>query len=978
MKRSTVIGIVVGTSVLIVGALFAWIGLTVWAGLEVGDLFFSSLGFGEAWDTRLGMKIRLGVIGAVIGVVLALPYAIWIAPRTGCGLLGSLSRWVGSAVIVTGAVATLVPVFVGQYDAVLAALHAVGFGVTDPVFGEDVRFFVFTVPAVLALVVPVWAVLIAPLVVSGLVAIGTAVQRSDWEYRQTHRNVSTSPASRVMWRALRLTAIYGGLWLIVGGIAYWWWRYTAVAGSGDDLIAGASRSTVEVSLPTSTVIAGFIIAAGAAVMALGIPGISGRLGRISLRTWAFIGAGVWIATTIALAVVATPWWLVLLVGGILLAVAAAKVPSGTVQKDDADTASESFAMQGIVAGFLFVSCLIAVLFAPVGSALYDGLVLRGSVLQSQRTQIEQTLTATRTAAGVDTVTSRPAGFARGGVTQEAIDAAPSSVASVRFLDYMPVISACNRLQAFNRFYHCDDADLDRYETDGVGQPMFVLAREVNYEPVGDFQRRHFAFTHGRGVAMAPVNRIDAAGRPDFVVQGLDSEGLPEPLTRPEIYFGAQPDMPWAVVNTTQPDGFTNRPAPTWKGDGIPIEGNQLALTVDLGGLPFIGGGRRFWNAVKRSETPETEVLLHRSMDDRMRELVPFLGRDHDPYFVAAGGELWVMQNLYTHTDRYPYAAERDGVNYQRHAAVGVMNAYSGATTIYVLDPGDPIIRTWQAVYPSLFASKEQLPAALAPHLRYGEQQFDYQSAILGRFHVDDVDAFFNNDQGWSFTTETTGSGVQGDRIVSPARFTYAKLPGQAQEQFLLARYFKPATEGRGIGFSAWLSADNDLEDFGALTLLEFPQDARQPLESVDTFASNIARDPTLSEELGVRKDSVLRGNVIVVPVGKGLLYVQPLYLDSSADSLPTLWQVVVSFGDGRVYAAPTFAEALEEALIGASVPGDGGSTELSGDIKALVREAAAAYERYQVAWREGRYEDATRELRRFEQLLEAAQAKATP
>jgi len=131
------------------------------------------------------------------------------------------------------------------------------------------------------------------------------------------------------------------------------------------------------------------------------------------------------------------------------------------------------------------------------------------------------------------------------------------VASLRFLDYGPALNACRRMQALSRYHTCFDADLDRYVRDGRPQTMFVFGREVDYAAIPDFQRRHFAFTHGRGVIMAPVNRIDSSGRPDFVVSGLPVTGLEPPLKHPEIYFGAQTDMPWAVVNTDQPDGFTN-------------------------------------------------------------------------------------------------------------------------------------------------------------------------------------------------------------------------------------------------------------------------------------------------------------------------------------------------------------------------------------------------------------------------------------
>lgn len=194
---------------------------------------------------------------------------------------------------------------------------------------------------------------------------------------------------------------------------------------------------------------------------------------------------------------------------------------------------------------------------------------------------------------------------------------------------------------------------------------------------------------------------------------------------------------------------------------------------------------------------------------------------------------------------------------------------------------------------------------------------------------------------------------------------------------MLMRYFKPATVGRGIGFSAWLAADSDPQRFGELSVLRFVPDGPSPLDSVDTFASNVGRDPELSAQIGVRTDQILRGNTIVVPMGRGLLYVQPLYLDTSADSLPTLWQVVVSLGDGRIFYAPTFRDALNKALAGQVAPdGDGDGNALPADLREVVRQAAAAYEAYQAAWAAGRYEDAATQLRRFERIMARAEELA--
>jgi uncharacterized membrane protein (UPF0182 family) len=275
-----------------------------------------------------------------------------------------------------------------------------------------------------------------------------------------------------------------------------------------------------------------------------------------------------------------------------------------------------------------------------------------------------------------------------------------------------------------------------------------------------------------------------------------------------------------------------------------------------------------------------------------------------------------------------------------------------------------------------------MSAGLRAHLRYGEDLFDYQSAAIERFHVSDPDVFYNGDEAWAITEEAYGPGVTPDRIESPARFTYAVLPGEKDERFVAVRAYKPAARGRGIGFSGWLAASNEPADFGALTILRFPTNGDQALDSLDTFTSNVARDPNLSQAITTRAEQVLRGNTIVTPIGQGLLYVQPLYLDAPGDSLPTLWQVIVSFGDGKVYSAPSFQEALSQAL-GVQVepvPGTptvpGGKPAAGPTLAQLVQRASDEFDAYRKAFGEGKDAEAATHLRAFQQALAQARRVA--
>jgi uncharacterized membrane protein (UPF0182 family) len=575
-------------------------------------------------------------------------------------------------------------------------------------------------------------------------------------------------------------------------------------------------------------------------------------------------------------------------------------------------------------------------------------------------------------------------YRQNGVTRAAIAAAPASVGSLRFLDIPPTQQACSRLQTFNQFYTCADVDVDRYVIDGRRRTLFTVGREIDYDKLPDFQRRHFTYTHGYGLIGAPVDAINATtGRPVFVAGDIPQRGFTPPLRRPEIYFGAQPDMPWAMVDTDQPvfDQRSNRDV-EWTGTtGVRVGSGwrRFALTEHLGGLPFIGGGRRVWNATSgRPADSGSRVLLYRDIGSRVAEMAPFLSLDTDPLFVAAGGRLYVVAAAYSATDRYPYATRFGGTSYARQSVTVVMDAYSGETSFYVMDPAEPIVRTWSRVYPDLFTPLDRMPPEVRPHLRYGEDLFEFQSAAIERFHVSNTETFYNGDEAWAPTEEAYGPGVEGTRVISPARYTFAVLPGESKERFLAIRSYKPRTPGRGIGFSGWLAASNEPEDFGRLTVLEFPTNAEGSLDSLDTFTSNVVRDESLSEEIGKRRDSVLRGNTIVVPVGRGLLYVQPLYLDSPGDSLPTLWQVIVSFGDGRVFAGSSFQGALDLALTatGEEAGGPGGSPGPPATLNELVRRAAAEFDAWQRAFGAGQDDEAAQHLKAFRAALAQARRLA--
>jgi uncharacterized membrane protein (UPF0182 family) len=1026
--------------VVVVLLVVARIALHYAADLTITSEFFDLLGMGDAYRTRLWWGLGLAAAGFALSALLALPVLLIgraargdaaaaaggarrqgrptgplteeeierLTRRLDVADLSQLRapeppapedeeeavdrrpvRWavrVAAAVAFVLIAGTLVNGLVAARDDILAARAAVPFGATDPVFGRDVSFYVFTEPAVREVV----QALASALFLAGFAAVATGMVLWYAERQRGALLVSRSVLDRTLAAGFAL----GGLFLACLGVLLWLSRYTMLSG-GTEVVAGAGAAARDIDLPTRAVGAVLLWVIAAGLIALAVPTVRRRLAITGVGTAAVAATALWAATAVVLVVVASPWWLVLavpLVAGVVVLLRSRDQP--WARRDLPPWAVPAFA-----AG----SAVVVSALGPVGAALNDAIVLRGTQLQVERENIEATLVSTRRATGLDQARRVEADYRPRGVTAEAIRDVPASVNSLRFLDLLPTQQACQRLEARSQFYTCADVDVDRYALDGQRRTVFSIGREIDYTRAPDFQRRHFTYTHGYGIVLAPVNEVardetgQPNGRPVWVAGGIPQRGISPELRQPRIYFGAQPGVPWAMVNTTQPvwDGLQNRPGaevPWCTGDtagecggeggtGIRVGSGwrRLALTEYLGGLPYIGGGRRVWNATAGGDAPagpDSRLLLHRDITSRVRQLAPFLTPAADPWFVASQGRLWVVTNLYATSDRYPYAAAFGNVNYVRQPVMAAMDAYSGRTYLFVTDPDEPVIRTWRDVYPSLFtdaARMDDIAPGLRQHMRYGEDLFDFQSAAAARFHVQDVETFFNGSESWAPTTELSGPGVNGQQIVSPARYTYAVLPEERQERFLIMRSYKPQAQNRGIAFSGWLAASSDAADFGRLTVVDFA-DTEQTLESLDTFSANVGRDPALSEEITQRRDSVVRGNAIVVPVGEGLLYVQPLYLDSPGDSLPRLWQVVVGFGDGNVYAGGDLSAALEAAL------GDDFAEDASPaarqTLQQLVERAASEFEAYRVAFGEGRYAEAARRLQRFQQALAQARALA--
>jgi uncharacterized protein len=528
------------------------------------------------------------------------------------------------------------------------------------------------------------------------------------------------------------------------------------------------------------------------------------------------------------------------------------------------------------------------------------------------------------------------------LSQIAIEGEETTFRNARLWDYRPLGNTLDQLQTIRRYYDFVDVDTDRYLIEDAERQVMLSARELDLSGNPDatgFVNQRIIFTHGVGVAMVPVNEVSGEGQPRLFIRNLppvSSSGAPE-VTEPRIYFGerasdyivvgakqAEFDYPrgGADPNAVDVGGFETR----WTGTtGIPIGtvGERLLFAWRLGSLDLL---------ISDQITADSQLLFHRSLWDRVPRLAPFLRYDKDPYVVVDGeGRLVYMWDAYTTTDLFPHAntfsptelGQETGLggrpfNYIRNSVKVTVDAYNGTTTLYVANPADPLIRAWQGVFPALFRPISELPEELAAHVRVPEEGFNVQTRMYGRYHVRDPRTFFQNDDLWTVPTGQTSE----QTLPSEAYYVIMRMPGEPEAEFLLLQPMVPRGRPNMI---AWVAARSDAPNYGAVRVYNFPADTT--VFGPAQIEARIDQDPEISQQVTLWNQSgsqVIRGNLIVVPIGDSLLYFQPVYLQSTGSSFPEFQRIIVA-SPTEVVWAPTLGESLRLLLQAEGEPGPGPS-----------------------------------------------------
>jgi len=650
--------------------------------------------------------------------------------------------------------------------------------------------------------------------------------------------------------------------------------------------------------------------------------------------------------------------------------------------------------------------IAAVLLAVVNQALF----VNPDPLDQQRAFIANDIAATRLSYGVDDWVSRPYP-ATGILTEEALVQEADTFANSRLWDYRPLGATLDQLQTVRQYYDFTDVDIDRYIINGKQRQVMLSGREMALDrnpTVNNWLNAHFVYTHGYGVAMVPVNAVQSDGLPDLIIRDLPvvSEAGAPVITEPRIYFGERPS-PW-VITGARTDEFdypandngsdaTNR----WTGTtGIDVSDgiNRLLLSIWTGDFVSL--------LTSPQITDESQFLMRRTLDERLRTLAPFLSWDADPYLVitASGRLVWIVDG-YTTTDRFPMARVFDGgpgsgvdagerFAYLRNSVKAVVDAYDGTTTMYLNDPDDPLIATWAAIYPTLFTPLAELPADLWSHLRYPEGLFDVQTGMFEAYHVTDPTTFYQGDNLWTVPSATQG---QGQTLAGEAYYVQMRLPDEAETEYLLIQPMVPARRPNMI---AWIAARNDGDSRGQVIYYQLPSDTS--IFGPTQIQARIDQTPEISAQITLwdqSGSSVIRGNLIVVPVGGSFVYLEPIYLQSTSSAFPQFTKIVVATPT-KVVWADTLAEALRRAVGDATpaVPTPGpdvpkptptagpvatpgpGVDGLPGDVDGLIRYANDHFDRAQQAIGSGDYVTYGEEMTKVRAALDqlAAMTGGTP
>ena len=631
-------------------------------------------------------------------------------------------------------------------------------------------------------------------------------------------------------------------------------------------------------------------------------------------------------------------------------------------------------------GLAALTLLSGILLRNLYPAVVQKYFVEPNEFDREKRFIEYNIAATNSAYGLSGITLKTI-TPDDSITWEDVKQNTDTIDNIRLWDHAPLLKSFKQLQEIRTYYDFSNIDIDRYAFDGQYRQIMIAPRELDLSGMQNptWINTRLEFTHGYGIVMNPVNEIAGSGMPRLWIKDLPpASEIPVTVTRPQIYFSEKPSS-YIFVGTTV------------KEFDYPMGDSNIRTVYEgRGGVPIGSLFRRILYAVRFGDfkilfsdvfTENSRIIYHQNIRERLTRVVPFLYFDQDPYLVVFEGRLVWMQDAYTAADRYPYSqpvslGRGRTVNYIRNSVKATVDAYDGTMKFYASDPSDPVLQAWSGIFPGVFRPLAEMPAGLKAHLRYPQDLFNIQSEIYRIYHMTDANTYYNKEDVWDR--------VGGDRKgFMEAYYVNMRLAGEEKSEFVLITPFMPVNRDNMI---AWMAGRSDGENYGELLVYQFPKQkliyGPAQVEALTNQNSEIAAQLSLWSQRG---SAVIRGNMTVVPVGNGILYVQPLYLRAENSELPELRRVITSTG-GRV----VWGETLDESLLRLLGPSDGRqapqiqipveektgpqerpapAVDAGGALSILAREASAAWDNAREALRRDDWEAYGREMKKLGGLL---------
>lgn len=561
----------------------------------------------------------------------------------------------------------------------------------------------------------------------------------------------------------------------------------------------------------------------------------------------------------------------------------------------------------------------------------------------------------------------------------------ATVENVRLWDRQPLLDTFGQIQEIRTYYDFTSVDVDRYYINGTYRQVMLSARELNSEslPSKSWINEHLTFTHGYGLTLGPVNEVTSEGLPVLFVKNIPPESTVDlEVKEPSIYFGE-------LSNDHVFVGTKAREFHYPRGDDNVFRSYDGRGGVPVGGFArkmlFASRFKSFKVLLSEDLTPESRVVYHRNIMDRVATIAPFLSFDRDPYLVIADGRLYWMIDAYTTSDHYPYSTRTEsGVNYIRNSVKVVVDAYHGTTTFYLADTRDPIAATLDRIFPGLLTPITRMPESLRRHIRYPESLFAVQSGMYTTYHMTNPAVFYNKEDQW----EVPAIEAAGTAAPMEPYYTIMRLPGEKDVEFL---QMLPFTPRRKDNLAAWMVARSDGSHYGRLLVFQFPK--QKVVFGPRQIVARINQDQVISPQITLwnqQGSEVIQGTLLVIPIAESLLYIRPLYLRAAGGKIPELKRVIVAY-QNQIVMDETLDKALERIFRQGVVirpPEDLPLDETPGaDAPALTGSesfdalAALAQEHYQkalAAQREGNWAVYGDEIKQVGAILEQMTKKPAP